>query len=339
VKTSSFSFELPPELIAQEPPAVRGSSRLMVLQRSSGRVSHRLISELPDLVEEGSVVLLNDSRVRKARLFAETADTAVRVEILLLREVEAGVWEALMSRARKQLPGRRYRLSEGVEAAVIGDREELRLVRFAPPIDEAYLETYGHVPLPPYIHRDDTPSDAERYQTVYARHFGSAAAPTAGLHLTEGVLERLCSRGVELAPVTLHVGLGTFQPIRAERVEEHRMHEEHYRVPETAAAALNRALQDRRPILAVGTTSVRAVESAWEKGTVRAGERRTGLFITPGYRFRVVSQLLTNFHTPHSSLLVLVSAFAGRERILAAYREAVRRRYRFFSYGDAMLIR
>jgi S-adenosylmethionine:tRNA ribosyltransferase-isomerase len=339
VKTSSFSFELPPELIAQEPSAVRGSSRLMLLERSSGRVSDRMVSDLPELVEEGTLVLLNDSRVRRARLFAETADTSGGVEILLLREVEAGVWETLMSRARRQLPGRRYRLPDGVEAVVVGEREELRRLRFVPPIDDAYLETHGHVPLPPYIHRDDAPSDAERYQTVYARHFGSAAAPTAGLHLTEAMLERLRGRGVEVATLTLHVGLGTFQPIRTRRVEEHHMHEETFQVPEASAAAINRALEERRPVLAVGTTSVRAVESAWAEGGVRAGEGRTGLFITPGYRFRVVSQLLTNFHTPHSSLLVLVAAFAGRERILTAYREAVQRRYRFFSYGDAMLIR
>jgi len=339
VKTSSFSFDLPPKLIAQEPPAVRGSSRLMVLERSDGRVSDHRIPELPELLAEGTVLLLNDSRVRKARLFAEAAETSARVEILLLREVEAGVWEALVSKARKQNPGRRYRLPEGVEAAIVGAREELRLVGFAPRIDDAYLERHGHVPLPPYIHRADTPSDAERYQTVYARHFGSAAAPTAGLHLTDGLLERLRRRGVRDVYLTLHVGLGTFRPIRADQVEEHRMHEEHYRVPEGTAGLINRALEERRPVLAVGTTTVRAVESAWLNGVVRAGEGRTGLYITPGYHFRVVSQLLTNFHTPRSSLLVLVAAFAGRERILSAYREAVQRGYRFFSYGDAMLIR
>jgi S-adenosylmethionine:tRNA ribosyltransferase-isomerase len=317
---------------------VRGSSRLMVLDRSGGRVSHRLISDLPDLVEAGTVMILNDSRVRKARLFAAAKNSDARVELLLLREVEPGVWRALVSKARKQVRGRRYTLPGGVEATVVGSEGEFRLLELTPGIDDPYLEKHGHVPLPPYIHRTDTPADAARYQTVYARHFGSAAAPTAGLHLTVELLERLAARQVEVVHLTLHVGAGTFLPIRSERVEDHHMHEERYTVAESSAGAINRAVNEGRPVLAVGTTTVRAVESAWVEGAVRPGEGRTELYITPGYRFRVVSRLLTNFHTPHSSLLVLVSAFAGREHVLSAYREAVERRYRFFSYGDAMLI-
>ncbi|MBN1834432.1 MAG: tRNA preQ1(34) S-adenosylmethionine ribosyltransferase-isomerase QueA [Spirochaetales bacterium] len=338
MKTSSFSFELPPELIAQEPAVERGSSRLLVLDRSSGRVSHRLVRELPELLEPGTLVLLNDSRVRKARLFAEAEGTGTRVEFLLLREIQPARWAVLVSRARKQVPGKRYRFPAGVEGRIVGSEGEFRLVEFSRPIDDAYLEEHGHVPLPPYIRRSDTPADAARYQTVYARRAGSAAAPTAGLHLTDALLEALQARGVEIAELTLHVGAGTFLPIRTERIEEHRMHEEWYFVPEASAEAINRACAQGRPVLAVGTTAVRAVESAWREGEVRAGEGRTGLFIAPGYRFRVVSRLLTNFHTPRSSLLVLVSALAGRERVLEAYAEAVRERYRFFSYGDAMLI-
>jgi S-adenosylmethionine:tRNA ribosyltransferase-isomerase len=339
VKTRSFSFDLPPELVAQEPAPRRGDSRLLVLDKSSGGISHRLVRELPELIEPGTLMILNDSRVRKARLVAEAERTGAPVEFLLLREVGPGVWRTLVSKARKQLPGKRYRFPGGVEGAVSGVEGEFRLVSFTPTFDDSYLEAYGHVPLPPYIRRQDTRGDAERYQTVYARMPGSAAAPTAGLHLTRELLHSLRAGGVESVTLTLHVGAGTFLPIRTERVEEHRMHEEWYTIPESSAEAINRARLEGRPVLAVGTTAVRAAESAWRNGAVRAGEGRTGLFITPGYRFRVISRLLTNFHTPHSSLLVLVSALAGRERVLAAYQEAVERRYRFFSYGDAMLIR
>lgn len=338
MKTSSFSFDLPSELIAQEPASRRDSSRLLVLERSSGRISHRLVGELPELIQPGTVMILNDSRVRKARLFAAAERSGSRVEFLLLRELEPGLWKAMVSKARKQVPGKRFRFPGGVEGAIVGSDGEFRLVSFSPLVDDAYLEEHGHVPLPPYIRRADTPADAARYQTVYARRPGSAAAPTAGLHLTDELLAALRGRGVEIAELTLHVGAGTFLPIRAERIEEHRMHEEWYSVPEASAAAINRAAREGRPILAVGTTAVRAVESAWRGGAVQTGEGRTALFIAPGYRFRVITRLLTNFHTPQSSLLVLVSALAGRERVLAAYAEAIQRRYRFFSYGDAMLI-
>jgi S-adenosylmethionine:tRNA ribosyltransferase-isomerase len=310
----------------------------MVLERSSGRLTDGSIADLPGLIDPGTVMVLNDTRVRKARLFATAAESGARVELLLLRELEPGIWRVLVSKARRQVLGRRYQLPGGAKATIVGADGEFRLVEVSPRIGDPYLEQHGHVPLPPYIRRSDDNDDAARYQTVFARHFGSAAAPTAGLHLTVDLLDQLAARQVEVVYLTLHVGAGTFLPIRTDRIEDHHMHEEHYSVPAPTAEAINRALAADRPVLAVGTTVVRAVESAGEGGAVRPGEGRTGLYITPGYRFRVVSRLLTNFHTPHSSLLVLVSAFAGRERILSAYKRAVELRYRFFSYGDAMLI-
>jgi S-adenosylmethionine:tRNA ribosyltransferase-isomerase len=337
VKTRAFSFKLPAELIAQEPPAQRGASRLLVLDRAGGAIRHARIAELPSLLPSGTLVVLNDSRVRKARLFGVFPQTGGAIEVLLLERLEGGRWRALAARSRGR-QGRPYLFPGGVQGTVVESSGDSCTVQFVPPVDEDYLERHGHVPLPPYIRRQDTPADGSRYQTVYARHTGSAAAPTAGLHLSEELLAELRRGGVEVAPVTLHVGLGTFLPIRSESIEGHLMHAESYRVPPETALAVNRALAEGRRVLAVGTTAVRTLESAWKEGEVRAGEGQTSLYILPGYRFRVVSQLLTNFHTPRSTLLVLVSAFAGRQAILRAYREAVRERYRFFSYGDAMLI-
>jgi S-adenosylmethionine:tRNA ribosyltransferase-isomerase len=326
VKTRSFSFRLPRDRVAQQPLEQRDRSRLLVLDRASGRIAHHLFSDLPDLLETGTLVLLNDSRVRKARLYA------------------VGLWKSLAGRARKQRPGKSYRFPGGVTGTVVewggaGTEGPFRFVRFEPPISEQYLEEYGHVPLPPYIARADSSADAERYQTVYARTVGSAAAPTAGLHLTPELLRALEARGVNVAALTLHVGTGTFLPIRSQNIEEHHMHEESYEIPEPTARTINQALTEGRRILAVGTTVVRSVESACRGGRIVAGAGRTSLFITPGFRFQVVSQLLTNLHTPRSTLLVLVSAFAGRTRLLRAYREALAQGYRFYSYGDAMLIR
>lgn len=355
MKTDDFSFELPEELVAQFPPERRGESRLLVLDRASGRLEHAFVRDMAGYVEPGTLMVFNDSRVRKARIYGEALDTGARVEFLLLRRRGPDAWEASCTKMKRQRPGRRYRFPEGVEAEIVGPeggappagggRDETRLIRFHPPIDEAYLERVGHIPLPPYIKREDAPSDAERYQTVYAREAGSAACPTAGLHFTDGILASLEAKGVERAYVTLHVGLGTFLPVRAEEIEGHAMHEEEYSVPEETVSAVSRAKAEGRPVLAVGTTSVRTLESAWreegEEGPagLRAGPGSTRIFIYPGYRFKAADRLFTNFHTPKSTLLMLVSAFAGRERILAAYEEAVRERYRFFSYGDAMLIR
>ncbi len=336
--TTDFSFSLPEELIAQQPPAERGSSRLLVLDRQSGAVRHSSVRELSSFVPAGTVMVFNDSRVRRARLFG-TSLTGGKVEVLLLRHEGDSLWAALTTRMAKLVPGKRVTLPEGIEAEVIESRPDERLFRFSREIDDDYLDRNGHLPLPPYIRRADAPSDMERYQTVYAREQGSAAAPTAGLHFTPEILEGLRSAGVDIRFVTLHVGLGTFLPVRAESIEEHRMHFEEYSVPEETAEAVNAAKRDGRLVLAVGTTSVRTLESAWTPDGLSSGSGATNIFMYPGYEFKVVDMIFTNFHTPESTLLMLVSAFAGRERILAAYQEAVRERYRFFSYGDAMLIR
>ncbi len=347
MRTDDFSFDLPEELVAQVPPERRGESRLMVLDRATGALEHRALRDIVGLVEPGALMVFNDSRVRKARIFGEAEDTGARVEFLLLRSLGGGLWEAAASKLRRQRRGRRYSFPEGVRAesrgsaeAGPGDRPESLLLAFSPEIDEAYLERNGHVPLPPYIRRSDLPEDEERYQTVYSRAVGSAACPTAGLHFTDGILAALDASGVRRVAVTLHVGLGTFLPVRSDTVEDHAMHEECYEIGEEAARAVNEARAEGRPVYAVGTTSLRTLESAWDEGSgLRAGRASTRIFIYPGYRFKAVDRLFTNFHTPRSTLLMLVSAFAGRERILAAYAEAVRERYRFFSYGDAMLIR
>jgi S-adenosylmethionine:tRNA ribosyltransferase-isomerase len=334
----------------------------MVVNRESGQIVHSRFEQLPACVEPGTVMVLNSTRVINARIYGTSTDSGGLVEFILLSELEPGLWRTLAAKARKQRPGRRYEFPGGVSGEVVaeadlprssraenhgdGDHpvmaaaEGFRYLRFRPPIDTEYLETHGHVPLPPYIRRQDTRHDVERYQTVYAEDPGSAAAPTAGLHLTRVLLEALERKGVRLVKLTLHVGAGTFLPIRAEQVEQHRMHEERYSIPPDTAGQINAALREKCTVLAVGTTVVRALESAYSKDLqgVTAGTHSTSLFIYPGYQFKVVSRLLTNFHTPRSSLLVLVSAFAGRERILAAYETAVREGYRFFSYGDAMLI-
>jgi S-adenosylmethionine:tRNA ribosyltransferase-isomerase len=364
VKTDDFSFDLPEELIAQFPPEHRGESRLLVLHRDSGTLEHLAVRDIASRIEPGTLMIFNDSRVRKARVYGEALDTGAHVEFLLLRRLGDGAWEAAATKLKKQRPGRQYRFAEGVIGEIVGGpagdgggaspaappglsatgQGDTRVVRFSPPIDDAWLERCGHIPLPPYIKRDDADADAERYQTVYAKTTGSAAAPTAGLHFTDEILAGLDARGVERAWVTLHVGLGTFLPVRSENIEDHSMHLEDYTVPEATAAAVMKAKREGRPVLAVGTTSVRTLESAWDEGAdggagaLRAGPGSTRIFMYPGYRFRVVDRLFTNFHTPKSTLLMLVSAFAGRERILDAYAEAVRLRYRFFSYGDAMLI-
>jgi len=338
VKTSQFSFDLPESQIAQDPPADRESARLLVLDRSSGTRRHASVRELDGFLEPGTVVVINDTRVRKARVFGQRASGA-STEFLLLERRAPDLWEALAGRAGRLRPGAAFTFPEGVSAVLESAEDERRLLRFSPPIDEAWLERNGHVPLPPYIRRPDQSADEERYQTVYARSVGSAAAPTAGLHFTPRLMEAVQARGARICRVTLHVGLGTFQPIRTEDIEDHQMHEEAYSVPAETRVAVEAAAREGRPVLAVGTTVVRTLESAWTGGGLQEGEGRTRIYITPGYRFKVVRQMLTNFHTPGSTLLVLVGAFAGLELVLETYREAVRMGYRFFSYGDAMLIR
>lgn len=329
--TSDFDYHLPAERIAQEA-APRGESRLLVLDRE-GPGRHSRIRDLPSLLRPGDLLVLNDTRVIPARLYGQRPSGG-RMEILLIERRGEREWDALVKPGRRAQPGTVIGFDGGLSAEVIDKREDGRhLLRFSEPV-EPHLDRLGHIPLPPYIHRADTPEDRERYQTVYARHPGSVAAPTAGLHFNEELLREIEAAGVEIARVTLHVGIGTFKPVSAERIEEHRMESERYEIGEETAAALRRA----RRVVAVGTTVVRTLESAARDGEVQSGSGSTALFITPGYQFRVVDALLTNFHLPRSTLLMLVSAFAGRERVLAAYEEAIRESYRFYSYGDAMLV-
>jgi S-adenosylmethionine:tRNA ribosyltransferase-isomerase len=338
VKTSQFSFDLPPELIAQTPSADREAARLLVLDRGTGATTDGSVHDLAQWIEPGTVIVLNDTRVRKARLFGSRPGGG-RTEIVLLERRGQDAWEALAGRSKRLKSGARLEFPEDVTGVIENGDHDTRTIRFEPAIDEAWLERNGHVPLPPYIRRGDTVTDEERYQTVFSRVMGSAAAPTAGLHFTPRLLDELGGRGVTVAWVTLHVGLGTFLPIRTEEIEDHPMHEEAFSVPAETKRLVDGAVREGRTVLAVGTTVVRTLESAWTDEGLRHGEGRTRIYITPGYRFKVVRQLFTNFHTPGSSLLVLVSAFAGRDLILKTYAEAVEKRYRFFSYGDAMLIR
>jgi S-adenosylmethionine:tRNA ribosyltransferase-isomerase len=342
MKTQDYFFDLPPELIAQYPQAERGTSRLLVLDRETGKHGHHLVGELPDLLDGRSLLVFNNSRVRKARLWGRAEKTGARVEFLLLTKrdtPDALTWKTLVQRSNRRHPGSRYVFSGGVTAELTGAEGEFRLLRFDRIIDDEWLDLYGRIPLPPYIKREDTPGDNERYQTVYAGPPGSAAAPTAGLHFTRELLDRLEAAGMETVFITLHVGLGTFLPVRTENIEDHPMHEEVFSISKEVADKIERAKAEKRRIVAVGTTSVRTLESAWKEGRLKRGEGRTAIFIYPGYSFKVVDTIFTNFHTPGSTLLMLVSAFAGREEILETYAQAVREGYRFFSYGDAMLIR
>ena len=341
MRTSDFDYDLPQELIAQRA-APRGASRLLVLDRATDRIDHRSVSELPAVLAPGDLLVLNDTRVLASRVFA-VRPTGRRFELLLLRpDPGFSIWEALLRPSSRARAGERLELPDGGGVTPVEPLGEGRwTVACDPPLDVARLDHVGEAPLPPYISRPDgaTPEDRARYQTVYAMRPGSAAAPTAGLHFTEELLDRIRAAGVETAFVTLHVGLGTFRPVTVERVAEHAMHAEWYEVPEATAAAVGAARSEGRRIVCVGTTVVRTLEGALVTGdSLRAGAGWTDLFITPGFRFRAVGAMLTNFHLPRSTLLMLVSAFAGRERVLSAYREAIAERYRFFSYGDAMLI-
>ncbi|MDA3950178.1 MAG: tRNA preQ1(34) S-adenosylmethionine ribosyltransferase-isomerase QueA [Spirochaeta sp.] len=340
MKTSDFFFELPPELIAQEPSGVRGESRLMVVDRETGVRRDASVRDICDYVPAGSVMVFNNSRVRKARVYATLSASDTVREFLLVRRTAANRWLAIGKNIMRLSTGRVLHFPAGVQATVGTVVEPYREIVFDREIDDTWLDLNGHVPLPPYIRRPDNTTDDERYQTVYAETTGSVAAPTAGLHFTPELLAALRDHGVQIQFVTLHVGVGTFLPVRTAEVEAHHMHEEEYHVSQETAAAVTRAVHDGTPVVAVGTTAVRTLESAWDAttGELRDGHRATDLFIYPGYHFHVVRHMFTNFHTPESSLVVLVSAFAGRELILGSYAEAVEKRYRFFSYGDAMLI-
>ncbi len=354
LRVADFDFELPEELIAQQPPAERGSSRMLVLDRETGAWQDSVFTELPAMLKPGDLLVLNDSRVIPARLYArrtlrrDREKPTGRIEVMLTEPAGKDQWHALVRPGRKVAIGERL-VFPAPDGSILLEAEVLkrglygdRLLRFAPCSDFfAVVESIGHVPLPPYIHRDDAAADRERYQTVFARERGSVAAPTAGLHFTPQVLEAIAARGVEIARLTLHVGLGTFAPIRVERVAQVRLHRERYTLSEETAEAVNRARREGRRVVAVGTTVVRTLEACAQRaegGALEAHSGTTEIFISPGFEFRVVGGLLTNFHLPQSSLLMLVSAFAGREHVLAAYRHAVEERYRFFSYGDCMFL-
>ncbi|MCC6316174.1 MAG: tRNA preQ1(34) S-adenosylmethionine ribosyltransferase-isomerase QueA [Gemmatimonadaceae bacterium] len=340
MKTSDFDFHLPPERIAQSPAARRDGSRLMVVDRATGAIRHGRFPDLVDLMPRGDALVVNTTRVMRARLLGER-DSGAPAEVLLLREEPDGRWEAMVHPGGKLKPGRRVRVAPGFDVVVEETTERrTRRVRLetALPVHEA-IERHGHVPLPPYIDRPDAPEDAERYQTVYARSSGSVAAPTAGLHFTPDVLAALSAKGVARIDVLLHVGAGTFKPVEVEDPAEHVMHEEWCEVTASAASAIAGTRQHGGRVWAVGTTSVRTLESmATRDGLVREGTMSTRAFFRPGYRFRVVDHLVTNFHLPRSTLIMLVAAFAGYELTMEAYRIAIREGYRFYSYGDAMVV-
>jgi len=338
VRLQEFDYTLPPELIAQHPPSVRGASRLLHLDGRSGAFDDRMFEALPGLVQPGDVAVFNDTRVIKARLFA-TKPTGGRVELFVERVLDEHTAMVMVRASKPVRDGAVLRLASGVDVTVLGREAGFHRVRFECDEDVfALLDRVGEVPLPPYIGHSPDVADEERYQTVYARTAGAVAAPTAGLHFDRPMLDALAARGVQLAYLTLHVGAGTFQPVRVDDVRQHAMHSEWFTVPEETAAAVRRARAAGGRVLAIGTTTLRALEAASASGELAAGPGETNLFIVPGYRFRAVDRLLTNFHLPRSTLLMLVSAFGGMGHVRAAYRHAVDERYRFFSYGDAMLI-
>lgn len=344
--TKDFSFYLPQELIAQTPPKERGQDKLLVMNRKTGELSDCRFSDLPSLIPEGAIIVFNNSKVRKARIYGSPINNpAKKNEFLLIKPLDNGfTWQVMTKKTKRRRTGEVFVFENGITAEIGGHSSAGQTgflqLHFNKKIDDSELEKIGHLPLPPYIKREDTEEDGSAYQTVYAGIYGSIAAPTAGLHFTCALLEELNKKGIETVPLTLHVGLGTFLPVRTEKVEAHKMHTESYFIPDASADAIEKAKKENRPILAVGTTSVRTLESAWkeESRTLKRGYGETDIFIYPPYNFKAADCLLTNFHTPQSSLIMLVSAFCGREEILKAYGHAVQKRYRFFSYGDAMLI-
>jgi S-adenosylmethionine:tRNA ribosyltransferase-isomerase len=365
MRLDELDYALPPELIAQRPLSQRDSSRLLTVGRQSGALEDRRFSEFPDLLKGDELLVLNNARVIPARLFghrvgvrSQPPSNATRrehlsgdVEVLLTKQLQPGTWEGLVRPGRKLPVGERIRFGEGALEAEILARGELglRTLRFESHKNESVddlLDRLGHIPLPPYIEREDETSDRERYQTVFAKHRGAIAAPTAGLHFTPEIFERIRHRGIETCELTLDVGLGTFQPIHAEKIEEHAMHSESFEISEETADRIRQARAAKRSIVAIGTTVVRALEAAALRASeansnslVQSGRAEARLFIYPGFRFRVTDALLTNFHLPHSTLLALICGFAGKENVIAAYRHAVDAKYRFYSYGDCMFIR
>lgn len=340
LKTSDFYYDLPQELIAQDPLEDRSSSRLLVLEKETGEIQHRRFQEIIEYLRAGDCMVINDTKVIPARLIGSRVGTDARIEVLLLKRKGNDVWETLVKPGRKAKPGTKIRFGDGL---LVGEVMEIveegnRLIHFEyEGIFEEILDRLGQMPLPPYITHQL--KDRERYNTVYAVHEGSAAAPTAGLHFTPELLGKIEAKGVDIARVTLHVGLGTFRPVKVDDVAAHHMHSEFYQIDDEAARKINRAKDHGGRVICIGTTSCRTIEAAAaEDGHLKAGSGWTEIFIYPGYQFKVLDALLTNFHLPESTLIMLVSALAGKEHVLAAYEEAVRERYRFFSFGDAMLI-
>lgn len=340
MKTSDFYYDLPEELIAQTPATPRDASRLMVVHRGTGTIEHRVFHDIIDYLNPGDTLVVNETRVIPARLYGVKPDTGGAIEFLLLRRINLTDWEVILKPGKRAKPGTEFVFGDGKLRATIltVDEDGGRTVRFAwNGVFEEVLDELGQMPLPPYIH--ERLEDRNRYQTVYAKTDGSAAAPTAGLHFTPELLDRIRAKGIDVVPVLLHVGLGTFRPVKAENVDDHHMHSEYYEVTAEQAERINRTRERSGRVICVGTTSVRTLETvADEDGNIRAGSGFTQIFIKPGTRIKAVDALITNFHLPESTLLMLISAFMGREQALAAYALAVKERYRFFSFGDAMFI-
>ena len=340
MKTSDFYYDLPEELIAPDPLENRSDSRLMVLDKGTGAVSHHVFREIVDYLNPGDCLVINDTKVIPARLIGEREGTGAKIEVLLLKRKTGDVWETLVKPGRKAKPGTRIQFGGGLLVGEVMDivDEGNRLIRFEfEGIFEEILDQLGQMPLPPYITHQL--KDKDRYNTVYATHSGSAAAPTAGLHFTPELLKTIEEKGIDIARVTLHVGLGTFRPVKVDDVENHHMHSEFYMIDEEAAEKINRAKENGKRVICVGTTSCQTIESAAdENGRLKPCSGWTEIFIYPGYQFKILDCLITNFHLPESTLIMLVSALAGKEHVLAAYEEAVKERYRFFSFGDAMFI-
>jgi S-adenosylmethionine:tRNA ribosyltransferase-isomerase len=338
MKLSEFDYNLPEQLIAQHPIEPRDSSRLLVLDRASTEIRHGMFKDLLEYISPGDTLVFNDTRVIPARLMGRRADTGGQVEVFLLSEKTEGEWEVLVKPGKRAKPGMIIEFGPELSCEVLSGTDfGGRVVRFSfSGIFAEILDRLGETPLPPYIH--ERLSDSERYQTVYSRQRGSAAAPTAGLHFTPALLNQIKEKGARLAFITLHVGLGTFRPVAAEDITDHVMHREYFSVSEEAAEAVNQAKEQGGRVIAIGTTSIRTLETAARNGRLAAGSGWTDIFIYPGYQFQLVDGIITNFHLPKSTLIMLISAFAGRERVLTAYKEAVEREYRFFSFGDAMLL-
>lgn len=358
--TKNFYFDLPENLIAQHPSKTRGDDKLMQVNRKTGIISHYTMNDLPSLLREGTVMVFNNSKVRPSRCFATKRGTDKKVEFLFINEhtvqtensaSQKKCWQAMVKNAKKQRVGDEFIFDDNTIGVIEQNKEnqktELRLLSFYTQINnkkipfiltESWFEKNGHIPLPPYIKRSDTKTDAQRYQNIYASEIGSAACPTAGLHFTEQLFEKLAKKNITRTNLTLHVGLGTFLPVRTEKIEDHIMHTESYTITEETANLINTAKKEKRPVLAVGTTALRSLEAAWNGHEIVSGSNATDIFLYPGCNFNVVDQLFTNFHTPESTLLMLVSAFATKDTIFSAYKTAIEHQYRFFSYGDAMLI-